>query len=45
MAPLFVYGSQTPIRSPPQDRAYRAIRPSPTKPNELKRQPHAAYTQ
>ena len=45
MAPLFVYGSQTPIRSLPPDRAYRAMCPSPTKPNELKRPPHAAYTQ
>jgi putative transport protein len=27
------------------DRAYRAMCPSPTKPNELKRPPHATYTQ
>ncbi len=46
MAPLFVHSSllfaQTPTGSPPQDRAYRAMRPSPTKPIELKRPPHAA---
>ncbi len=49
MAPFFVYASlffaQIPTGSALQDRAYRAICPSPTKPNELKRPPHAAYTQ
>ncbi|BBG85221.1 hypothetical protein AHGSH82_023660 [Aeromonas hydrophila] len=48
MAPLEfmpLSSSPKPHRLAPQDRAYRAMRPSPTKPNELKRPPHAAYTQ